>query len=214
MIKKLFEKQIVHHSFVLAMVALVCGLAIGGVNAFTSSIIEENQARAKTEAFEKILPGMSSFEIIELDGAPISIQEVVRAFDSNGDILGYIYDVHKTNKFGSIRMVVSIDAEGVILGAQFITLVQTLNLGATENNLQAYVGSQIRNLVPEGDLISGVTISLNTLQELLEDIAVAHQKVDVLANSNITQTSANIAEIDAFAATKYRTIKHLVMEVL
>lgn len=192
MIKKLFEKQIVHHSFVLAMVALACGLVIGGVSHFTSSIIEKNLAEAKTLAFESVMPGLDSFEIVEIEGLPISIQEVVRGYDENEDALGYIYEVFKTNKFGHLRIVVSIDENGTILGAQFLELKQTLNLTATESNLDKFIGTQIKDLEPKGDLISGVTVSSQTLLELLADIAVAHDSVAVLsANSNNTIDKIN-----------------------
>jgi len=192
MIKKLFEKQIVHHSFVLAMVALACGLVIGGVNHFTSSIIEKNLDKAKTLAFESVMQGLDSFEIVEIEGLPISIQEVVRGYDENEDALGYIYEVFKTNKFGHLRIVVSIDENGTILGAQFLELKQTLNLTATESNLDKFIGTQIKDLEPKGDLISGVTVSSQTLLELLADIAVAHDSVAVLsANSNNTIDKIN-----------------------
>lgn len=192
MIKKLFEKQIVHHSFVLAMVALACGLVIGGVNHFTSSIIEKNLDKAKTLAFESVMQGLDSFEIVEIEGLPISIQEVVRGYDENEDALGYIYEVFKTNKFGHLRIVVSIDENGTILGAQFLELKQTINLTATESNLDKFIGTQIKDLEPKGDLISGVTVSSQTLLELLADIAVAHDSVAVLsANSNNTIDKIN-----------------------
>lgn len=183
MIKKLFEKQIVHHSFVLAMVALACGLVIGGVNAFTSPIIDKNKAAARAAAFESVLPGIETFDNMDIDGMPLSIQKVVIGYDSNGDALGYIYEAYQTNKFGHLRIVVSIDNEGNIIGAQFLELTQTFLLNVTEENLQKHVGTQINDMISDDDFITGATVSLDTLQELMQDIADAHQNIVIFSRS-------------------------------
>jgi hypothetical protein len=178
--KKLFaEKPLLHYTFVLAMVAFVCGLVIGGVNAITEPIISNNIYEAKLKAYKAVVSELVSFEEIALDNDPASIQSKVAVYDVETPTedtipIAYIYESFKTNKFGQMRVVLSVDADGVILGAVFIEIVQTYKVEATKSNLEAYIGSNISLLNPVGDIEAGATGSLNTLKEMLTDIALTH----------------------------------------
>lgn len=176
--KKLFaEKPLIHFTFVLTVVALVCGLVIGGVNAITAPIIEENIYRAKLKAYQEVVPELVSFDEVDLiDGAPATLLSKVEVFDKeltdpSKATLAFIYEVNKSNKFGSMRFVISVDSTGKILGASFITLEQTYKQDATERNLQDFVGLNLSSLGSVTDLESGATGSLNTLKEMLADVA-------------------------------------------
>jgi hypothetical protein len=174
--KRLFEqKPLFHYTFVLAMVSIACGIVIGGVNAITAPIIEANLLEAKIESFEEVLQGIDSFEDLEVsDDYPNSILSVAKGFNESNEVLGYIYEAYGTNSYGSMTVVVSVDQSGKILGAQFLTIEQTLNVPGTKTNLSLYVGSNISALEPSGDIIGGATGSLSTLEGLLTDVATAH----------------------------------------
>jgi hypothetical protein len=176
--KKLFaEKPLIHFTFVLTVVALVCGLVIGGVNAITAPIIEENIYRAKLKAYQEVVPDLVSFEEVALaEGAAKSLLGKVEVFDKELDdptktTIAFIYEVLQTNKFGQMRFVISVDATGRILGASFITLEQTYKQDATDRNLQRFVGMNLNSLGTPTDLESGATGSLNTLRAMLADVA-------------------------------------------
>lgn len=177
--KKLFaEKPLIHYTFVLTIVALVCGLVIGGVNAVTAPIIADNVYRAKLEAYQEVVPELVSFEELSLlDGAPASLVSKVEVFDKEltdetKQTIAFIYEVYQTNKFGQIRFVVSVSSTGEILGASFITLEQTYKVDATTRNLQDFVGLNLSNLGAVADLETGATGSLNTLKAMFADVAV------------------------------------------
>jgi hypothetical protein len=179
--KKLFEKNpMVYYTFVLAVVSIACGIVIAGVNYFTAPVIADNLLEAKVEAFETVLEGIVSFEEIELtDDYPSSIQSVNMAYDAkltdpSKELIGYIYEAYNTNKFGNMTIVVSVGLDGKVLGTTFVAIEQSLNVPSTRTNLSLYVGSDIANLLPSGDILSGATYSLETLNEMLTDIAVAH----------------------------------------
>lgn len=173
--KKLFEKPIFHYTFVLTMVAIVCGLMIGGVNAITAPIIDENIRKAQAAAYSRVLEGLNDYEILELLAEdPSTITGKVKGFDAEENVIGFIYTAYATNKFGYMRLVVSVGTNGVILGADFIEINQTYLVDGTRTNLSRYVGSEINELLPQGDLVSGATGSLDTVLRLLNDIAVAH----------------------------------------
>jgi len=176
--KKLFAKPMFHYTFVLTCVALVMGLMIGVVNAITAPIIEENLRKARVAAYQLVLPEMDTFDdVARIDSDPLSIEAKVVAKNSNGDVVGYIYEAYTTNKYGFMRIVVSVDANGKILGATFIEIRQTLLQDRTENSIISAVGSNIASF----DLIkvAGATGSFTTLQSLLSDIRLAHSKMDI-----------------------------------
>ena len=175
--KEFFKKPIIHYTTVLTIVAIVCGLLIGGVNAITAPVIARNEIEAQNRAYREVLPDGQSFEEISLEGTPATIRAAVKGLDAQGNIVGYIYIASGTNQYGNMSIAISIDANGMILGAQFVSIEQTLNVEGTRTNLSRYVKTQISALRPEGDLISGVTGSLNTVKALLADVLVAHEKI-------------------------------------
>lgn len=172
--KKLFENDIFHYTFVLTVVALACGLVIGGVHAITNPIIEENAMAEQIAAYQAVLPELDEYEELDTADDPSTITDKVLGKDSNGDTVGYIFVAEGRNSYGSMRMVVSIDGTGEIVGARFTAIEQSLNMEGTRNNLQLFVGSSIFDLEPTGDITSGVTGSYNTLLSLLEDIATSY----------------------------------------
>ncbi len=172
--KKLFESPLFHYTFVLAMVSIVCGLAIGGVNAATAQRIQDNIDNAKIEAYNIVLPELDDFDEVSVEGDPATIISKVIGKNEDGQTIGYIYEAYSSNKFGYMRIVVSVDSSGTILGAYFIEINQSLNVSGTKDNLALYVGASIDELEPSGDLSSGATYSLDTVQAMLADIAVAH----------------------------------------
>ena len=173
--KKLLEKDMFRYTLVLTIVAIVCGLMIGGMNALTAPIIKRNLEEAERKAFQEVLPIGETFDKLELvEGVPSSVQSAVVGLDSTDKIVGYIYTASGTNQHGSISIVISVDANGQILGASILSINQTKGISDTASNLQTFVGTQIGTNTPQGDIVSGVTNSLVTVKALLTDISVAH----------------------------------------
>jgi hypothetical protein len=177
--KKLFEKDIVRFTFVLTVVSLACGLLIGGVNAITAPIIEQNQLDAKLEAYESVLPGIESFTELETSGDPDTIQDKIEGKDALDAVMGYIFVASANNKYGSMTMVVSVDATGLILGATFSSIEQTYLVDTTRDNLALFIGTSIMDLSPMGDIATGATGSFHTLEDLLADIKASFETLDI-----------------------------------
>jgi Na+-translocating ferredoxin:NAD+ oxidoreductase RnfG subunit len=172
--KKLFEKPMFHYTFVLTVVALVCGIMIGLVNAVTSPIIAANIEKAQTEAYKRVLPEIDSFVEITIENGPATVLKAVEAKNASDATIGYIYTAYTTNKFGYMRLVISVGTTGMILGADFIEINQTYLVEGTKTNLSRFVGGSITSLAPSGDIVTGATGSLNSLKALLSDVAAAH----------------------------------------
>lgn len=214
--KKLFEKPMFHYTFVLTVVAIVCGLMIGGMNAITAPIIKRNTDEAEKRAYQEVLPEGQKFDELALvEGVPASIQGVVVGTDNSGNVVGYIYTANGSNQHGTISIVISVDASGEILGASILSINQTKGIDDTRNNLQSFVGTQIGSTNPIGDIVSGVTNSLNTVKGLLVDISVAHGLLADLPADPYTETygEGHTLEDDAtFIATTQITGKKIVKD--
>ncbi|MCD4827780.1 MAG: hypothetical protein K8Q99_08385 [Acholeplasmataceae bacterium] len=216
--KKFFEKNpMFYYTFVLAVVSIACGVVIGGVNALTAPVIEDNLLAAKVEAFETVLNGIDDFDDIEVgDDYPSTIQSVSKGYDAADNVLGYIYEAYNTNKFGNMTIVVSVGLDGKVIGATFVAIEQTYNVPGTKENLTLYIGSDISNLAPSSDLISGATGSLTTLQALLADVSAAHSLtagaiiLDPL--DEVYGTGYVLESDDAFVPTAHVIAKSLVMQ--
>ncbi len=174
----MMKKPIVHYTFVLAVVAIVCGIMISAVNALTAPIIENNILKAQAAAYQLVLPSGETFTEITNEEFPITVLTVVEA-KAGTNVVGYIYTAYTTNKFGYMRLVVAVGPTGTILGADFIDINQTYQVDGTRTNLSLYVGSSITSIAPSGDIVTGATGSLNSLTALLGDVATAHALVVV-----------------------------------
>jgi len=216
--KKIFKNNLFHYTFVLTVVALVCGILIGGVNAITAPIIEENIKEAQAEAYRLVLPqGQTFSEPLELENVPTSILSVVEGNDASGNVIGYIYTAFGNNQHGSIRIVVSVDPDGTIIGTNMLEIQQTKGLDLTTYHLSLFNGTDITALTPDGDITAGVTNSLNTIKALLTDIATVHASLDLaptdpyIAWFGIDYTK----ETDAtFSATEHVVSKDIIEDSL
>ncbi|PKK92472.1 MAG: hypothetical protein CVV62_00165 [Tenericutes bacterium HGW-Tenericutes-7] len=114
-----------------------------------------------------------------------------------------------------MRIVISVDASGVIIGADFVEINQTLNVAGTKNNLALYVGTSIYDLEPNGDLSSGATYSLNTVKAILNDVAVAHANTVVapaLPYEDWFGMNYTMEEDGTFVPTNVVFSKHIVKD--
>jgi len=185
--KKFLEKnQLIHFTLVLTIVAIVCGLVIGGVNALTAPIIAENEKQATLVAYEAVMPNLGDFESLDTTNDSSSIVEKVLAKDADGNEIGYIFKTYAANGYGDMTMVLGVALDGTITGAEFLTLNQTLHLDYTRANLQLFVGTNIVDLTPSGDLQSGATHSKESTLIMLEAISESYQAlVNTSAISNV-----------------------------
>lgn len=174
--KNFFEKNpLIHYTTILTLVAIVCGLMIGGMNAITAPIIQRNLEEKERAAYQEVLPEGQTFTKLELiEGVPSTVSGAVEGKNASGAVVGYIYTATGLNQHGSISLVISVDAEGTILGASILAIDQTKGIDDTRSNVATFIGSSIAGASPQGDIISGVTNSLNTVRALLNDIATAH----------------------------------------
>ena len=195
--KNFLEKNpLVHYTIVLTIVAIACGLLIGGINAWTNPIIEDNNYQRKVAAYQSVLPDLADDGLTVLDIAndPDNIEEKVEAKDDEGNVIGYIININQTNGYGNMQIVMAIASDGTIISAEFLQLNQTLNLDNTRANLAMYVGTNI-NTLQNLDFLSGATRSLETLTAMMSDIQSAFSTIDI--DEPVDETAVRLARYQA-----------------
>lgn len=84
--------------------------------------------------------------------------------------LGYIYEVKKTNIYGSITILIAVNDAGII-EALVPTVDQSIGATETAKYLKGHVGSKITEpAVLDGTALPTVSISIGTATDLLEDL--------------------------------------------
>jgi len=132
---------------ILAVITLIAGAALAGVNALTASKIAENQLAANLAAYEAVLPDAVEFAYNDdinalLDSAQpdgiygggsygrVFINEVVEGKDSAGNVTGHALSVTSMEGYdGEITLTVGILEDGTITGIAFTTINETAGMG-------------------------------------------------------------------------------------
>ncbi len=93
-------------------------------------------------------------------------------FDASSAEVATRYTAATTNEHGSVEVAVSVNASGEIVYAEFTVLDQTAGLSTSRSNLELYIGTMLSDVTPSGDLAGGATHTSDSMEELLQAIAV------------------------------------------
>ena len=100
---------------VLVVICVIASAGLAVTNQFTAPIIAEQQAAAANQAYLVVVPGADNFEEVT-DFATTNVQAVMKA--TNG--AGWAIKASAKGFGGDVPVVVGFDAEGNIVGIQFM----------------------------------------------------------------------------------------------
>ena len=134
-------KKIIKDAMVLFIITLVAGVLLGLVYMITKDPIAKQNEKTKIAAYNSVFSGLDRYEELdsldeaqkavdaeELDG--VTVNEIVKAYDSSDKELGYIITVTDANGYGGdIKMTVGIDSTGTITGLEILDISETAGLG-------------------------------------------------------------------------------------
>jgi electron transport complex protein RnfG len=141
------KSTLIKDAVALFLITLISGLALSYVYEITKDPIATQQAQKTLEAYQRAYPEAASFEKDEqlmqlaeetdlksLDPSyqGTSIDEINKAFDSNGDMIGYLIKVSTKkgyNKSTPVEMAIAYAKDGTVKGIDIITIKETVNLG-------------------------------------------------------------------------------------
>lgn len=148
-------KNIVKDTIILFVITLVAGLGLGFVYNVTSDARAKQEEKTMAEAYKAVMPGLSGFEDVDysvdemnqkiseeinqtekdngistIKAYNASLDNVVKALDSDGNELGYIVTVTDSEAYdGSLQMTVGVKSDGTVTGISFLSLSETPGLG-------------------------------------------------------------------------------------
>lgn len=127
-------------ALVLVIIGALSGIIIYGINELTEDTIAQNKIEREIGYYKDIFNLEDSDEItfdsIVLDG---DLDQEVTIYDSNGDVIGYIYKATDKNNYGEVTVLVGITIEGVVSKAVISstsntpTFVQTIKAKYIDN---------------------------------------------------------------------------------
>lgn len=121
---------------VLGLITFVCALLLGVINGVTKDKIEQNAIETRNAAMSVIIPDaeFTEVEVSEDWTAPAdknqpAITGVYEA-QQNGETVGYCVEVNPKGFGGTLTMIVGVNTDGTIAGAQVTSHSETPGLGA------------------------------------------------------------------------------------
>ena len=185
------KNKIIKDALALTLITLVAGVALGGVYEITKDPIARQEAQAKAEAYEQVFTDAAAFEEVKMDDTLIqtirdqldqegykaqSIEEIMRAEDQSGEMLGYAFTVVTSEGYGGdIQFSMGVQNDGTLNGISILSIGETAGLGINADTpafKDQFVGKQVEQLQytkngatqdDEINAISGATVTTNAM---------------------------------------------------
>ena len=185
------KNKIIKDALALTLITLVAGVALGGVYEITKEPIARQEAQAKAEAYEQVFTDAAAFEEVKMDDTLLqtirdqldqegykaqSIEELLRAEDQSGELLGYALTVVTSEGYGGdIRFSMGVQNDGTLNGISILSIGETAGLGMNADTpafKDQFVGKQVEKLQytkngatqdDEINAISGATVTTNAM---------------------------------------------------
>lgn len=187
--KGILKNEIIKNTVVITLITLVAGVLLGLVYEITKEPIAVQNELAKQNACKAVFAEADTFEaIITGEDAAIqaavqeagytaqTIDEVMEAKDSSGNVLGYVLTVTSGEGYGGdIQFTFGIKTDGTVNGISFLSISETAGLGMnadTDEFKNQYAGKVVDAFVVtktgasadnEIDAISGASITSNAV---------------------------------------------------
>ena len=116
-----FTKKELKPIIVLGVIFLVAVVLLAGINAFTHTVIEENERKAITNSLKEVMDGEFGDPSQIPDGAPDTVKEIYA--EQNGK--GHVVIVEKQGYASVIKMAIGISAEKKTTGVKIISQQET-----------------------------------------------------------------------------------------
>ena len=179
-------KEMMKNTAILLVITVVAGLVLGLVYQVTKDPIAVQETRKKQEACQEVFQDAASFDVLEVKAVNASewadagytqesIDEVMSALDSSGNLLGYVITVTTREGYGGdIQFTLGIRMDGTVNGMSILSISETAGLGmrADEVLKPQFGGKQVEKFEytksgaaseSQIDAISGATITTNAV---------------------------------------------------
>lgn len=179
------RKNMLKDAFVLLVITLIAGLALGFVYELTKEPIRVQKEKAIQKACQTVFAQAESFEMLKYEPAAlltgelkekgVTIGTVFAALDNSGKQMGYVVETSTSEGYGgNITLYTGITKDGILNGISILSIAETPGLGM---NAQSVLVPQFENVPAtiftytktgstkdsEIDAISGATITTEAI---------------------------------------------------
>ncbi len=179
------RKNMLKDAFVLLVITLIAGLALGFVYELTKEPIRVQKEKAIQKACQAVFGQAESFEMLKYEPAALLTEElkekgvtigtVFVALDNSGNQMGYVVETSTSEGYGgNITLYTGITKDGILNGISILSIAETPGLGM---NAQSVLVPQFENVPAtiftytktgstkdsEIDAISGATITTEAI---------------------------------------------------
>lgn len=183
-------KNMLKDAAILLVITVISGFILGFVYDITKQPIAQAEEKAAREAYAEVFAEASDFLLLE-EAMPedpvflaewenagfegVSIENVFKATDANGEPLGYVLTVTSHEGYGGdITFTMGICNDGTVNGISILSISETAGLGMNAESVlkPQYAGKKVPSftVVKTGaqtesqiDAISGATITSNAI---------------------------------------------------
>lgn len=180
-------RTMLREAAVLLAITVVSGLILGVAYEITRTPIAEAEEAAARAAYQEVFPEAADFEAlaaVPMEGddswqekgyGGVTVEEVFRALDKGGQLLGYVLTVTSHEGYGGdITFSMGIQCDGTLNGISLLDISETAGLGmkAEEVLKPQFAGKNAAEFVytktgaaaeNQIDAISGATITTNAV---------------------------------------------------
>ena len=181
-------KNMLKDTAILLIITLISGAILGFVFELTKEPIALQEEKAKQEAYKEVFTDAASFEVMtDPDEAAMtavaaeggytqtSVNEVAKAVDGSGSVLGYVITVTSHAGYGGdIKFSMGVRSDGTLNGISILSISETAGLGmraeevlkpqfAEKQVVQFSVTKTGAASDDQIDAISGATITSNAV---------------------------------------------------
>lgn len=135
-------KSMLKDAAILFLITVISGAILGFVYDATKAPIARQEAAAKSKAYQEVFADAVSFEAVEGSEeemtaavaaggfAKSSVNEVMKALDASGSLLGYVITVTSHEGYGGdISFSMGIRNDGTLNGISILSISETAGLG-------------------------------------------------------------------------------------
>ena len=134
-------KEMMKNTAILLVITVVAGFVLGLIYQITKDPIAVQEAKKKQEACQDVFQDAASFEPMEVEAVDAGewaeagysqeiIDEVMKALDASGNLLGYVITVTTKEGYGGdIQFSIGVRTDGTVNGMSILSISETPGLG-------------------------------------------------------------------------------------
>lgn len=205
--------KILKDTFILFAITLIAGILLGGVYTITKKPIEDQNEKAKQDAYRAVLADADSFEAIEGFNVTDATAEILANADGdysadkitdvvagikNNQIVGFVVTVVAGDGYGGdIKFSVGVSADGTYKGTSILSISETAGLGMRAKTDPTFLGQLndkkvgLFNLVKDGsgsssdDKVDAISGSTITSKAIVKGVNAALLTYKELTSENV-----------------------------